>query len=227
MIEKRKPGSLYIVAMPIGNERDITLRALDVLNNADIIVCEEYREGSTALKKQGIVDKQIILLNEHNEAEQTPELIKELFMGKNLALITDCGTPAFADPGALLIQECSNFGVRVIPVPGASSLTAAISLSPRPLNEFYFAGFLPKKDDSRRAHLVRLANLRVPIILMDTPYRLARLLQECATVFGKNRMATLAMDMTMPRESVLHATLGELVKQSGAKKAEFLLIVHI
>lgn len=227
MNQVHKSGILYIIAMPIGNEGDITIRALEILKGVDLIVCEEFRAGTTALKKQGIKPNAISLLNEHNEAEQTPELIKELCNGRSLALITDCGTPAFADPGALLIQECFNYGIRVVPVPGPSALTAAISISPHALNEFYFAGFLPKKDESRHAHLIRLANLRVPIILMDTPYRLGRMLQDCIKVFGKNRIATLAMDMTTSKELILHAPLGDLAKQCGVKKAEFMLIVHL
>jgi len=221
-----KSGILFIVATPIGNLEDITLRALSVLKEADAVICEEYRAGSTLLKKIGIEAKEIILLNEHNEKEEAQVVAKEMAQGKSYALISDCGTPVFADPGTALIRWCNQMGVIVVPVPGPSSLMAAISLSPLPLDEFHFAGFLPRKQDIRRKKLAHLKQLRVPVILMDAPYRLGKLLSETAAAFGKGTPATVAFDLTLPGEKIIHASLGEILKTMKDKKGEFILIIH-
>ena len=177
-------GKLFIVATPIGNVQDITFRALDILGQVDGIICEEERQGSTLLKKLGISPRQLFTLNEHNEDDQTNALIALLCQGQNLALISDCGTPAFADPGARLIAEALQSNIRVTTIPGPSSLMAAISLSPIPLKDFMFVGFLPRKDPERIAKLEYLRSLRVPLIILDTPYRLVKLLDEVQKVFN-------------------------------------------
>src|SRR5512142_1936519 len=120
-------GHLYIVATPIGNPRDITLRALDVLQEVDAVICEEYREGSTLLKKLGI-SKEVIEINEHNETDQAPQVLQRLLLQQSMALISDCGTPVFADPGATLIKLVVDSGVPVVPIPGPSSLMATLSI---------------------------------------------------------------------------------------------------
>ncbi len=219
-------GCLYIVATPIGNYRDITLRALDVLKSADAVICEEYRQGSTLLKKLEITGKEFLILNEHNEAEKAAEIAMQLAQGKRFALVSDCGTPVFADPGTLLIQKALEFQVPVVPVPGASSLMALLSMSPLPVNEFVFAGFLPRQTEARLPKLNALAKMGLPVILMDTPYRLAKLLDEVKKAFGKNRRVTLAMDMTLESERILHGPVGEILPQVGSRKSEFMLIVH-
>lgn len=219
-------GMLYIVATPIGNYGDITLRALKVLKNADSVACEEYRLGSTLLKKLGIGEKKLIILNEHNEAEGTEEVIQALLSGQSIALISDCGTPSFADPGTSLVKRCVEFGIPVSAIPGASSLMAAISLSPLPLKEFYFAGFLPGGGSERREKLNFLKTLRIPIILMDTPYRMGKLLGEIGANLGKNRLVTLAVDLTLPDENLLHGPVGEISRSVKDRKGEFILILH-
>ena len=219
-------GNLWVVATPIGNYGDITLRALEILKNADGVACEEYRLGSTLLKKLGIGKKKLIILNEHNETEGTEEVIQALLSGQSIALISDCGTPAFADPGTSLVKRCVEYGIRVSSIPGASSLMAAISLSPLPLKEFYFSGFLPRGEFERREKINFLKTLRTPIILMDTPYRMGKLLGEIGTNFGKNRLVTLAVDLTLPAESLLHGPVGEVSKRVKDRKGEFILILH-
>ena len=221
-----KYGVLYIVATPIGNFQDITLRALDILRKVDLVVCEELRQGSTLLKKLGIVGKTILTLNEHNEAEQIPDLLIHLRNGKSLALISDCGTPAFADPGAALLEQSIMQGIKVVPIPGPSSLIAALSISPIPLKEFFFAGFLPRKDDERITKLKNLHGLKSPLVLMDTPYRLSKLLEEVEKVFGGNRIITLALDLTLPGELILNGPIKEIKAMIQARKGEFVLIVH-
>lgn len=219
-------GCLFIVSTPIGDYRDITLRAIDVLDEVDAVICEEYRTGSTLLKKLDLAGKELIQLNEHNEKESSLMIAEELNQGKRYALISDCGTPAFADPGTRLIRRCMVNGVPVIPVPGPSSLMAAISLSPLPLGEFYFAGFLPRKKEIRIRKLSNLNKIRIPVILMDAPYRLSRLLEEVIDTYGKARMVTLAFNLTLPGEKLLHDKAGNIFQQMKDKKGEFVLIVH-
>lgn len=219
-------GKLYIVATPIGNSQDITLRAIQTLRNADIIVCEEIREGSSLLRKLEIQPKELLTLNEHNQVDAVPELLLRLVNGQNLALVTDCGTPVFADPGHTLIQAAHESGISIIPIPGVSSLMAALSVLDFSPGQFYFAGFLPPKSEPRRSELMRLRALRIPIILMDTPYRMAALLQDVAKAFGKNHTVTLATDLTQPSERIYRGTLAEVQQQAGTRKAEFILIIH-
>ena len=221
-----KQGKLFIVATPIGNFGDISLRALETLKSADAVACEEFREGSTLLKKLGIGEKKLMILNEHNEKEGTEEIFQALLSGQTIALVSDCGTPAFADPGTRLVKQCMEYGIPVSSVPGASSLMAAISLSPFPLKEFYFAGFLPKGESERRDKLAFLKTQKIPIVLMDTPYRMGKLLNEIGISFGRNRIITLAVDLTMPSESLLHGPVGEILKKMQGRKNEFILIVH-
>jgi 16S rRNA (cytidine1402-2'-O)-methyltransferase len=219
-------GKLYMVATPIGNLLDITLRALETLRKVDAIICEEIREGSSLLKKLEIQPKELLTLNEHNEADAVPELLMRLINGQTMALITDCGTPVFADPGHALILAAHESGVQVIPIPGVSSLMTALSILDFSPKQFYFAGFLPPKPEPRRAELLRLRAMRISVILMDTPYRMAALLQDSAKAFGKNHLATLATDLTLPSERIYRGTLGEISQQAGPRKAEFILIIH-
>jgi 16S rRNA (cytidine1402-2'-O)-methyltransferase len=139
-----KLGTLYIVATPIGNPRDITLRAVDILKDADAVICEDRKTGSKLAKSIGIEVKEWIEANEHNESRIGDVLQEKLLSGASIALITDCGTPVFSDPGSKLIERALDLGARVVPVPGASSLMATLSILEIPLLKFYFAGFLAK-----------------------------------------------------------------------------------
>ncbi|MBP8964874.1 MAG: hypothetical protein KBG27_05765, partial [Flexilinea sp.] len=183
----RKNNALYVVATPIGNDDDITLRAINTLKSADALICEEYRNGNRLLRKLNIENKEIISLNEHNEPAQIENILIRLAQGQSLALVSDCGTPLFSDPGHKLISEVSAAGFRVVPVPGASALTAAISVAPLHLKKFYFAGFLPPASEGRLAELRRIKSRQenIPVILMDTPYRLAAVLKDVCNIFGK------------------------------------------
>ncbi|KAF0110485.1 MAG: hypothetical protein FD147_1631 [Chloroflexi bacterium] len=219
------PGKLFIVATPIGNVEDITLRAIEVLKIVDAVVCEEFKPGSTLLKRLGIEGKEIALLNEHNEEEEAANLLIRLLNGQNLALISDCGTPVFSDPGAYLIQLAASSGVIVTPVPGASSLMAALSVLDFKMGRFVFAGFLPRDPEQRRGELTRYRSLRIPVVLMDTPYRLGALLDDVIKVFGKAHFVTVAFDLTQPTETVYRGDAADVRKQVGPRKGEFILIV--
>lgn len=221
-----RSGILYMVATPIGNLQDITVRALDVLQSVNRVICEERRVGSAILHQLKVEGKTLVELNEHNEEQQAQELALALLNGENMALISDCGTPAFADPGSLLVQLAYDYGIRVVPVPGASSLMALLSVSPLPLKEFYFAGFLPRKEEERKKSLEQLRRLKTPLVLMDTPYRLERTLQDIQNAFGKGRMITIGLNLTLPTEKVMHQAVGEVLKKLKGQKAEFIVIVH-
>jgi 16S rRNA (cytidine1402-2'-O)-methyltransferase len=224
-----KTGRLYIVATPIGNIQDITLRAIETLKSVDAIICEERKEGSKLLKRLDIKANELIPLNEHNErekGERINEIIMLLHEGKQLALISDCGTPVFSDPGALLIQQAAMFDVPVIPVPGASSLMATLSVLDESLDRFVFGGFLPRQSDKRLQELKALDRSGYPIILMDTPYRLNRLLDEIGNAYGKGRRITLACDLTLPSESIFRGTIKQVQQKVTGRKAEFILVVH-
>lgn len=222
-----KSGQLYIVATPIGNPADITLRAVEILRTCNAVICEELRLGATLLKKLGIPPGELIALNEHNEAERVPDLVRRMVLnGDNMALISDCGTPVFSDPGAYLIRQASEMGVQVVPVPGPSSLMAALSVLDFKPERFVFAGFLPRQPEERKRELTRLRALRMPVILMDTPYRLSALLKDVAGAFGKGHPVTVAADLTLPGEKIYRGPAGEVLQQVGERKAEFILIVH-
>ena len=226
-LKPSKPGTLYIVATPIGDFRDITLRALDILKNVDAVICEEARVGSTLLKKLGVTPKELILLNEHNEKEKSPELITRFWNGQDLALISDCGTPLFADPGTEIVSLAVSAGIRVVPIPGPSSLSAFLSILDQRLDRFVFAGFLPRDPQRRKQALTELKAHRVPIILMDTPYRLRVLLESIVTVFGKGQRLTVGCDLTLPGETVYRGSASEILKKIADRKAEFVLIIHL
>jgi 16S rRNA (cytidine1402-2'-O)-methyltransferase len=218
-------GCLYVVATPIGNPRDITLRALDVLQAVDAVICEEYRVGSTLLKKLNI-QKEIIEINEHNEASQAPLLVERLHQGQSAALISDCGTPVFADPGATLIHLLVEQAIPVVPIPGASSLMATLSILDIKLDRFIYAGFLPRDRAERKKALKHLRATRFPIILLDAPYRLAALLGDLGEVYGGETLITLAIDLTLPGEIIFRGTISEADRSFGQRKGEFVLIVH-
>lgn len=215
--------SLSLVATPIGNIDDITLRALKTLKEAEVIIGEEYREMTTLLKKLDIPKPQLERLNEHSDPEEVQELLK-LCKEKKVALISDCGTPGFCDPGADLVQLCRKNHVEIIPVPGASSLMTLLSISGRKTKDFYFRGFLPAKKEEREKAVKETCKDPRPQILMDTPYRLKKLLSELAQTAPKRR-AVIGIDMTSAEEQYIEGSLKELQQKLDGQKAEFVLFV--
>jgi len=217
-------GCLFIVATPIGNYKDMTIRATEILQSVDSVICEEFREGSTLLKKLGIKNE-LILLNEHNEETQSPEIIALLKQGQSLALISDCGTPVFADPGHLLLRMVVQADIPIVPVPGPSSLMAALSVCHFPMERFLFGGFLPRNKEERRQELHRLRKANLPVVLMDTPYRMVALMRDVANVFGSKRQVVLACDLTLPSERIYRGRVGAVLGQIEGRKSEFVLII--
>lgn len=217
---------LYIVSTPIGNPDDITLRALRVLREADAILCEERREGARLLKHFQI-ENSIVELNEHTERELVPALIERLKRGETLALISDHGTPLLADPGGRLIAQAIAQDLPVSPVPGASSLLAALVVSGIPLTRFRFVGLLPAKKQDRRAALARLRDERDTWVVFDAPYRLSALLDDLQRTLGAERRVVVACNLTMPDEKIVRGTLKQVVHhfEKNPFKGEFVIVI--
>lgn len=216
--------ALTLVPTPIGNRGDWTSRAIDTLRNSDLVIVEEFREGSTYLKQLEITGKKMEQLNEHSSEEDIAELFT-ICRDRNVSLISDCGTPNFCDPGAKLVKLCRENGVAVKSLPGPSSLMTALSLSSERLNEFIFVGFLPAEKNARTEKLKTLKSEKRPMVLMDTPYRLSKLLRELSELMP-NRRALLVLDLTQETESILEDKLQELSKKNSGQKAEFLLLIY-
>ncbi len=217
---------LYIVSTPIGNLDDITLRALRILREAKAVVCEERREGARLLKHFQI-ENTLIELNEHTERDLVPALIERLKQGETFALISDHGTPLLADPGGRLVAQAIAQGIPVSPVPGASSLLAALVVSGMPLTRFRFVGLLPAKKEERRAALMQLRDERDPWVVMDAPYRLAALLDDLQRTLGAERQIMVACNLTMPEEKVVRGTLRQVIHHFGKNpfNGEFVIVV--
>lgn len=218
---------LYIVSTPIGNYEDITLRALKILRDVDFIICEEFKEAKRLLSQYEI-KKELYSLNEHNEKEASLELFQKIKEGRSAALISDCGTPLFSDPGQLLVQMCINTNIDVIPIPGANSLLTALVGSGFKLNKFYYAGWLSPKKDLRRKELLSLKSIKELIVLMETPYRLKSILNDITKIFGDRIKIALAFDLTLPTEKFYRGTAAEILNivQSKNLKGEFVLIIN-
>lgn len=218
---------LFVVSTPIGDLKDISLRALDVLAEADVVIGEERREASTLLKRLKIIEKPLYLLNEHSTEADLIELT-ELCKLKKVALISDCGTPSFYDPGFQLVQRCRQNQIPVTSVPGASSLMTLLSLVSEKIPQFYFAGFLPADNEARTQHLKSLVTKREPVVLMDTPYRLHKLLAELKD-FCAQRKVLIGLNLTQPTELTLEGRAEDLLKvldSRNIEKAEFILLLY-
>ncbi|WP_185983940.1 16S rRNA (cytidine(1402)-2'-O)-methyltransferase [Aureimonas mangrovi] len=201
------PG-LYLVATPIGNLSDITLRALEVLAGADILACEDTRVTAKLLQRFAI-DRRPVSYHEHNEAAAGEALLAELTAGKSVALASDAGTPLVSDPGFRLVERALEAGIAVVPVPGASAPLAALLASGLPSDAFFFAGFLPSKETARRKRLEALARVPGTLIFFESPNRVAAGLHDMAGVLG-DRPAAVCRELTKMHETVYRGALSEL-----------------
>lgn len=216
--------SLTLVAVPIGNLGDITLRALETLKTCDLIIGEERKPMFKLLKSLGLpTPENFELLNEHSEKDDILRIAK-ICSQKKVALITDCGTPGFSDPGAELVKACRKLNTPVTSNPGASSLTTFISLTGVKLKQFHFEGFLPRESSDREKRLKQLSQFKLPIILMDTPYRLKKTLGECSEHF-KQKYCVLGMDLTKENEEILSGSFTDVIKKYDGTKREFLMLI--
>jgi 16S rRNA (cytidine1402-2'-O)-methyltransferase len=216
--------ALFLVATPIGHKDDITLRGLEILKRVDTIILEERKEGTAFLRQHGIKEKNYLQLNEHSTQQDLRELA-EACAEKDVALITDCGTPGFADPGADLVRLCRQKKIPVTSLPGASSLMLLLSLSGSRIDQFVFRGFLSAETEERKRQWQALKNEKRAIVLMDTPYRLEKMVTELAQ-FVPERQCLLALNLTQEDETVLQGTPTEIKARLKHKKAEFMLLLE-
>jgi len=203
------PGTLYVVATPIGNLQDLSPRAIETLRRADAVCAEDTRHTRQLLAHFGI-EQTLIAVHEHNEDALTARLLPCLLQGHSLALVSDAGTPLISDPGYRLVQAARAAGIRVSPIPGPCALIAALSVSGLASDRFVFEGFLPAKPGPRRARLTALADEPRTLIFYESPHRLAAMLADAAVVFGDTRRAVLARELSKLFETVLDNTLAGL-----------------
>ena len=219
-------GVLYLVSTPIGNDEDISLRALRTLRDVDIVICEEFKEGKRLLAKYEI-QKPLENLNEHNERASTLWILDRLLEGKNVALISDAGTPVFSDPGQFLVREAISANVKIVPVPGANSLLPALIVSGFSIDNFLFFGWFSPKRDARRRQLQSLRGEKRTVAVMEAPYRLVPLLKDIVEVLGDKREMCIAFDLTMPTEEIKRGKAEDLLAYfSGKEKVgEFVIVI--
>lgn len=219
-------GTLYVVATPIGNLRDITLRALDVLKAVDLVAAEDTRKTARLLGRFGL-SAPLVSYHEHNEAARTPDLLARLQQGATIALLTNAGTPGVSDPGYRLVTAAAGAGLGVVPIPGVTAATAALSVSGLPTDAFVFEGFLSKKAARRRQQLHMLASETRTVILYESPQRILALIAELITAFG-DRRAVLAREMTKLHEEFIRGRLSEVLaalRRRAEVKGECTLLV--
>jgi 16S rRNA (cytidine1402-2'-O)-methyltransferase len=222
-------GRLSLVTTPIGDFHDITVRALRILKETEYLVCEDTKETSKLLRFFNL-KKELHLLNEHNEDEAVAECIKQLLGGVNIALVSDCGTPAFADPGLTLVNECISYNIDIDFIHGANSVLSALTISGFDISRFYFYGFLSPKKEIRIKELKSISVLPHPFILMDTPYRLKNLITDLCDVVPDRRVF-LAMNLSTSYEKQLRGKPTELLVNlteifgEDKPKAEFIVVV--
>jgi 16S rRNA (cytidine1402-2'-O)-methyltransferase len=219
---------LYVVATPIGNLEDITLRALSVLASVEIVAAEDTRRTRVLLSRHGL-DKTLVILQEHNEEQYAPKLVERLLQGDSVALVSDAGTPLLSDPGFRLVQLAIEAGVEVVTVPGPSSVTAALSISGLATDRFAFEGFLPARSAARRKRLSGLRNEARTMVFFESSHRIEESLADLAEEFGEDRPIAVCREMTKMFENILRGpvadVLGLIRTDANQRKGEFVLVV--
>ena len=219
-------GTLYIVATPIGNLEDITQRALRVLREADLVACEDTRRTRVLLNHFGIKTK-TLSYHEHNERERTDQICTLLAAGKNIALVSDAGTPLISDPGFRVAHAAIEQGLPVVPIPGPTAFVSALVASGLPSAEFYFAGFLPARANARREKLESLTAIPATLIFYEAPHRISAALKDALDTLG-NRRAAVAREMTKLHEEIVRGSLSALTERFGPDsraRGEMVLII--
>jgi 16S rRNA (cytidine1402-2'-O)-methyltransferase len=222
-------GTLYVVATPIGNLGDITQRAISTLQLVDAIAAEDTRHTVGLLRHLGI-SKPLLAVHEHNEQQSAQGLIKRLQAGESIALVTDAGTPAVSDPGALVVQGVRQAGLAVVPIPGVSAVITALSAAGITQSGFYFEGFLPASGSQRRKRLEILKTLPTTLVFYEAPHRIVECVTDLAAVLGGHRQLTLARELTKTFETIHTCGLAEAVAWLQAdpnqQRGEFVLLLH-
>jgi 16S rRNA (cytidine1402-2'-O)-methyltransferase len=221
----RAAGGLYLVATPIGNLGDITLRALETLAGVDVVACEDTRITRRLTERYGIT-AELTPYHEHNAATARPKILRRLEQGGSVALVSDAGTPLISDPGFKLVREACAAGHAVIALPGASSVLTALSVAALPTDRFFFEGFLPPKQTARRARLAELARIDATLVLFESGNRMQETLTDLAEIMGA-REAAICRELTKMHEEVTRAPLAELVAAADnlETRGEFVLVI--
>ena len=219
---------LYLVATPIGNLEDITLRALEVLKKVDLVACEDTRTTNRLLSHYGI-KKKLISIHQHNEKNKTEILMNDLLNGKSIAYVSDAGTPAISDPGAFLVNQALKFGFKVSPIPGPSSLVAAFSASGIVSTQFQFYGFLPNASSKAKKLLKTIYNQPLPTIFFESPHRILKTLSLVREIFGPNHEIFVARELTKIYETIYKdnvlSIIDRLESYPKEQKGEFVIIL--
>jgi len=220
-----QPGTLYLVATPIGNLEDITLRALRTLKECDLVAAEDTRHTGQLLKHFGI-SRPLLSYFQFNEARRSEEIIERLKRGEKIALVTDAGSPGISDPGERVVKAAIAAGLRVEPVPGACALVAALTASGQGTEEFHFVGFLPHKSGQRRNRLERLRHVPGTLALYESPYRIDKLLRELVDIYP-DRMVVLGRELTKKFEEFLRGKPADLLQhfEKRAIRGEFVVLI--
>lgn len=223
------PGVLYVVATPLGNLGDMTYRAVEILKQVDIIMAEDTRHSRKLLDHYGI-HAPLLALHEHNETQQAGTALAALAQGKQVALISDAGTPLISDPGFVLIREAHGAGVRIVPIPGPSAVIAALSVAGLPTDRFVFEGFLPTKSVARQTYLQTLKREPRTMVFYEAPHRVLDTLEDMCQVFGAERPAVLARELTKTYETICAKPLRELcdfvASDANQQLGEVVLLLH-
>jgi 16S rRNA (cytidine1402-2'-O)-methyltransferase len=225
MTEEIQRGCLYVISTPIGNLGDVSARAAKILAGVDVIAAEDTRTSRVLLDALG-VSRLMVSFHSYNEQRRTPELIQRMSAGETIGLITDAGTPGISDPAFVLVRDAIEAGIRVIPVPGASALLAALVVSGLPMDRFVFEGFLPLKK-GRKTRLERMAAEDRTIVLYESPHRLLKTLRELHAVMGERRVA-VARELTKKFEEIYRGTLAQAAGRFAGKepRGEFVIVIE-
>jgi 16S rRNA (cytidine1402-2'-O)-methyltransferase len=220
------PGHLYVVATPIGNLADLTERAQAILGKVDLVACEDTRTTGALLTRLGI-RRELVSYHDHNEAEAAERLSAAIAGGKSVALVSDAGTPALSDPGFRLVRACRRQGLPVVPVPGASALTAVLSAAGLPTNGFLFVGFLPPKSAARVAFLTKYQDFDYTLVLYESCHRIDKFADEIVAALGPDRVIAIAKEVTKIHETFLVGRAEDVRKKlsTTALKGEFVIIL--
>jgi 16S rRNA (cytidine1402-2'-O)-methyltransferase len=221
---------LYLIATPIGNLEDISLRALRLLNEADIIACEDTRHARILFERHNVIPKRLVSYHSQNESRRAAQLAEDLRSGLSIAVITDAGTPGISDPAWAIVKEALALGVDIIPVPGACAAIAALSASGFDTTRFVFEGFLPHKK-GRQTRLKQIAAEERTVVIYESPYRIKKLLGELAEVCGEHRECSLAREITKLHETFYRGTLNDVKSRIEEQfpvevKGECVLVLH-
>lgn len=221
--------ALYVVATPIGNLQDMTQRAIDVLQQVELIAAEDTRHSARLMAHFGINTRQVSV-HEHNEHQRIDTIVHQLQSGASVALISDAGTPLISDPGYVVVKGVREAGYKVVPVPGCAALITALSAAGLPTDRFVFEGFLANKSSARKQQLKNLADETRTLVFYESPHRILASLNDMKTVFGEQRVVAVARELTKTYETIHVEPLGELIEwmssDSNQQKGEFVVVVH-